>query len=77
QSFGLSSREAALQVERIVTVVDTWKEHFAACGVTPGDIEQLAQRVDGEQLLGQRRTFAASNYAATPARRPRRGPFSR
>ncbi|MDB5860540.1 MAG: hypothetical protein JWQ76_4229, partial [Ramlibacter sp.] len=63
QSFGLSPREAALQVERIVSVVDTWKEHFAACGVTPGDIEPLEQRVDGEQLLGQRRTFAASNYA--------------
>ena len=77
QSFGLSSREAALQVEQIIAVVDTWKEHFAACGVTPGDIEQLEQRVDGEELLGQRRTFAASNYAATPARRPRRSPFSR
>jgi serine/threonine-protein kinase HipA len=72
QSFGLSSGEAALQVEQIITVVDTWKEHFAACGVTPGDIEQLEQRVDGEELLGQRRTFAASNYAATPARRLRR-----
>jgi serine/threonine-protein kinase HipA len=49
QSFGLSSREAALQVEQIITVVDTWKEHFAACGVTPGDIEQLEQRIDGEE----------------------------
>ena len=77
QSFGLSSGEAALQVEQIITVVDSWKEHFAACGVAPGDIEQLEQRVDGEELLGQRRTFAAGNYAATPARRPRRGPFSR
>lgn len=74
-SFGLSSGEAALQVAQVITVVDTWKEHFAACGVTPGDIEQLEQRVDGEELLGQRRTFAASNYATKPARRLRRGPF--
>jgi len=77
QSFGLSSGEAALQVEQVITVVDTWKGHFATYGVTPGDIEQLEQRIDGEDLLAQRRTFAASNFAATPARRPRRGPFSR
>jgi serine/threonine-protein kinase HipA len=77
QSFGLAPREAALQVEQVIAVVDTWKEHFAACGVTRKDVEQLGQRVDGEELLGQRRAFAASNYAATPVRRPRRGPFSR
>jgi serine/threonine-protein kinase HipA len=77
QSFGLDPREAALEVERIIGVVDTWKEHFAACGVAAGDMEQLEQRIDGEELLRQRRTFAAGDYAATAARRPRRGPFSR
>jgi serine/threonine-protein kinase HipA len=76
QSFGLGSREAALQVEQVIAVVDGWKEHFAACEVAHGDIEQLAHRIDGEELLGQRRAFAASDYAAAPARRPRRGPFS-
>ena len=75
QSFGLDPREAALQVERIIGVVNTWKQHFAASGVTPADMEQLEQRVDGEELLGQRRAFVADNYAATPSRRPRRGPF--
>ncbi|MDR1968433.1 MAG: HipA domain-containing protein [Burkholderiaceae bacterium] len=77
QSFGLSPREAALQVEQIIAVVDGWKAHFAVCGVTPGDIEQLEQRIDGEELLGQRRTFVASHYAATPVRQRRHGPFSR
>ncbi|WP_332827324.1 type II toxin-antitoxin system HipA family toxin [Ramlibacter sp.] len=77
QSFGLDARQAALQVERIIAVVDTWKAHFAACGVSAGDIAQLEQRLDGDELLGQRRTFDAGSYASTPARRPRRSPFSR
>jgi hypothetical protein len=47
------------------------------CGVTPGDIEQLEQQIDGDELLGLRRSFDASSYTAAPARRPRRSPFSR
>lgn len=77
QSFGLDARQAALHVERIIAVVDTWKAHFAACGVSAGDIAQLEQRLDGDELLGQRRTFDAGSFASTPARRPRRSPFSR
>lgn len=75
QSFGLAPRDAALEVERIIAVVDGWKPHFAACGVTEADIAQLEQRIDGEELLAQRRTFVANDYAAAPARRPRRSPF--
>jgi serine/threonine-protein kinase HipA len=74
-SFGLTPSEAATQVRRVIAVVDAWAQHFSACGVTPGDIEQLAQRIDGEELLGQRRTFDAGDYPATPSRRRRRGPF--
>jgi serine/threonine-protein kinase HipA len=77
QSFGLDARQAALEVERIIAVVDTWKAHFAACGVSAGDIAQLEQRLDGDELLGQRRTFDGGSYAAKPARRPRRSPFGR
>jgi serine/threonine-protein kinase HipA len=76
QSFGLNPHEAALQVEQVIAVVDGWKAHFAACGVTSGDIEQLEQRIDGDTLLDQRRSFVTSHYAATPKRKPRRGPFS-
>jgi len=76
QSFGLTPPQAAAQVEQIIRVVDTWQDHFAGCGVTPGDIAQLAERIDGEELLSQRRSFTAASYPASPARRPRRGPFS-
>lgn len=77
QSFGLDAPQAARHVEQVIRIVDGWREHFVACGVTEGDIEQLAQQIDGEELLGQRRAFDAGSYAAAPARRPRRGPFSR
>lgn len=75
-SFGLSAQEAVSQVQQVIAVVDGWKEHFAAAGVSSGDIAQLEERIDGEDLLQQRRTFDARRYAATPARRSRRGPFS-
>ncbi|AEG91230.1 type II toxin-antitoxin system HipA family toxin [Ramlibacter tataouinensis] len=77
QSFGLTPPQAAAHVDQVIRVVDTWREHFASCGVTPGDIAQLAERIDGEELLRQRRTFTPANYPAAPARRPRRGPFGR
>lgn len=77
QSFGLNAPEAANQVKEVIRVVDGWKEHFVKCGVTPTDIEQLQQQIDGNELLGQRRAFDASSYASAPARRARRGgPFS-
>jgi serine/threonine-protein kinase HipA len=76
QSFGLNPREAALQVEQVIAVVDGWKAHFAACDVRSGDIEQLEQRIDDEALLDQRRSFVASRYPAAAKRGPRRGPFS-
>ena len=47
QSFGLDARAAALEVERIIGVVDGWKQHFAQCGVSAADVAQLEQRIDG------------------------------
>ncbi|WP_242540136.1 type II toxin-antitoxin system HipA family toxin [Trinickia mobilis] len=55
--FGLSSTEAAAEVMKVIAVVDVWKEHFIACGVTQGDIQELEQRIDGTDLLSQRRGF--------------------
>ena len=77
QSFGLTPPEAAAHVAHIIQVMDTWRQHFASCGVTDGDIAQLAERIDGEELLSQRRDFNTDDYPATSARRARRGPFSR
>jgi serine/threonine-protein kinase HipA len=76
-AFGLTPAEAAAEVLKVIACVDTWREHFRACGVGDGDIAQLAERIDGEALLAQRRGFDAAAHAAAPARPARRGPFSR
>jgi serine/threonine-protein kinase HipA len=62
---------------RVIQVVDGWRQHFAACGVTQADLDSLAERIDAEPLLSQRRTFNPAEHA-TPTRSPRRrSPFTR
>ncbi|KQN79215.1 phosphatidylinositol kinase [Duganella sp. Leaf61] len=73
--FGLTAREACAEVAKVILVVDGWKEHFQAYGVSAADIEELAQRIDGEALLSQRRGFRTEAYADTPPR-ARRSPLS-
>ena len=72
--FGLTAREACSEVAQVILVVDGWKEHFKAYGVSDADIEELAQRIDGEALLSQRRGFRSEAYADTPTR-ARRSPL--
>ena len=73
--FGYTPAQAGAEVVRVIRVVDGWREHFAACRVTASDIQSLAERIDGELLLGQRRAFKPEDYAATRApRRP--SPFA-
>ena len=72
--FGLTAREACAEVAKVILVVDGWKEHFQAYGVSAADIEELAQRIDGEALLSQRRGFRTEAYADTPPR-ARRSPL--
>jgi serine/threonine-protein kinase HipA len=69
--FGYSPAQAAAEVVRVIRVVDGWREHFAACGVTNSDLESLAARIDGEPLRGQRMAFNPADYATsrTPKRR--------
>jgi serine/threonine-protein kinase HipA len=75
--FGYTPLQAAAQVVRVIQVVDGWRAHFAACGVSDADLESLAERIDGAPLLGQRQAFNPADYAR-PARVPRRrGPFAR
>jgi serine/threonine-protein kinase HipA len=52
--FSLSKDEATEEIGTVVNVVNTWKEHFAACGVTAGDIELYAQHIDRPFLRDQR-----------------------
>ena len=69
--FGLTPAQAGVEVMRVVAVVDGWKAHFAACGVAAADLASLAERIDGPNLLDQRRDFDTRAYAV-PATRPRR-----
>lgn len=77
EAFGLLPAEAAAEVTTIIGVVNTWQEHFTQAGVSAHDIESLAERIDGEELLGQRTGFDASQFRATPAKKPRQSPFRR
>ena len=69
--FGYTPAQAAADVVRVIRVVDGWRQHFAACGVTSADIKSLAERIDGEPLLGQRRAFNPADYATARASRRR------
>lgn len=55
--FSLKKDAAVAEVRRVVRVVDTWKKHFASCGVGKGDIEQLVEQIDRPFLADQRRDF--------------------
>jgi serine/threonine-protein kinase HipA len=75
--FGYTQAQAAAEVMNVIKVVDGWRQHFAACGVSAADVQSLAERIDGDQLLGQRQTFNPADYT-TPARAPRRrSPFAK
>jgi serine/threonine-protein kinase HipA len=66
--FGYTPAQAAAEVMRVIKVIDGWWMHFAACGVAQADLESLAERIDGDPLLGQRQRFNPADYAT-----PRRG----
>lgn len=74
-AFGLLPAEAAEEVNAVIAVVNSWREHFLETGVTPRDIDSLAERIEGEMLLSQRIGFDASRFRATPARKKRGSPF--
>lgn len=75
EQFGLRRQDAALEIAGVVEVVNGWKEHFQACGVTAADIESLASFLD-DSLGAQRRDFSAARRGAPVPRPRRRGPFS-
>ena len=52
--FGLKTDEAVREARAVAAVVDGWKEHFAACGVTQEDIEYYAGQIDRPFLREQR-----------------------
>jgi len=44
-------------VAQVCAVVDRWRAHFEAAGVSARDLEQLAAMIDRPFLLEQRRAF--------------------
>jgi serine/threonine-protein kinase HipA len=70
-AFGLEPAQAAAQVLAVILVVNTWRAHFASHGVSISDLDNLAERLDGEDLLNQRQNFDAHQYqGAAPKRKP-------
>jgi serine/threonine-protein kinase HipA len=76
-AFGLRPAEAAADVAAVIEAVDAWQAHFARTGVTARDISNLAERLDGEELLSQRMAFDPSRFLTSPAKRKRPSPFRR
>ena len=74
--FGMTRAEAAADVARVIDVVNGWREHFPAVGVSDRDIESLAQQIDGDELRAQREAFSPADYASKSIQLRRRGPFS-
>jgi hypothetical protein len=54
QMYGISKSEAVEEARAVARFVDGWKEHFAACGVTRGDIDLYAEQLDRPFLRDQR-----------------------
>ncbi len=52
--FALKADEAVKEAGAVAQVVSGWKEHFAACAVTPADIDLYAEQIDRPFLRQQR-----------------------
>jgi serine/threonine-protein kinase HipA len=53
--YGLAKSEAVKEAQAVAQVIDGWQQHFAACGVSGGDIDLYAQQIDRPFLRDQRR----------------------
>lgn len=77
EAFGLLPAEAAAETVAVIEVVNGWREYFAQSGVAARDIDDLAGRIDGEALLGQRSAFDPAKYRSAPGKGKRTSPFQR
>ncbi len=75
--FGHTPAQAAAEVMRVIRVINGWRKHFAVCGVSSSDLANLAERIDGDALLGQRRGFNPADYATATRAPKRKSPFAR
>jgi serine/threonine-protein kinase HipA len=58
--FGLSPADAGHEVAKVIEALNGWRVHFAQCGVSTSDIEELALCLDGNALRSQRETFSTT-----------------
>jgi serine/threonine-protein kinase HipA len=77
EAFGLQPTQAAAQVARVIGVVNIWRAHFEAIGVSTSDLDNLAERIDGDELLSQRQMFDAAQYTGAAPKRKPTSPFRR
>lgn len=70
--FGLTPHRAANETAAVIAVVNTWQDHFRACGIPARDIAELSAVIDRADLLQARTSFHADDYADTPPRAGRR-----
>jgi serine/threonine-protein kinase HipA len=52
--YALAKDEAVKEAQAVARVIDGWKQHFTACGVTRGDIDLYAEQIDRPFLRDQR-----------------------
>jgi serine/threonine-protein kinase HipA len=57
QMYALAKDEAVKEAQAVAQVIDGWKQHFTACGVTRGDIDLYAEQIDRPFLRDQRSEF--------------------
>ncbi|WP_310389616.1 HipA domain-containing protein [Roseateles sp.] len=76
-AFGLQRPQAAAQIVQVIEVVNSWRAHFESIGVSKSDLDSLAERIDGEELLSQRQKFGASQHQDAPPKRKPSSPFRR
>ena len=54
QMFALRKDDAIREIRAVTRIVDGWKDHFRACGVTAGDIDLYTEQIDRPFLREQR-----------------------
>ena len=59
--YWLTPESAVAEAVRVARVVDRWREHFAAQGLSAAVIDELAQHVDHPFLLEQRKALAGGS----------------
>ena len=61
--YWLTPKDALAEAARVARVVDHWREHFAAHGLSAAAIEELARHIDRPFLLEQRRALVGGGFA--------------